>query len=112
MLRAGVVLVVAALLGNGCSRVDTGRRAGVGIVVASAASHYTTDTKRANTSGDVNEQRLRGDVAEALARRGDRADADTTLDAVATWALNEKVEGRTVDATQLRAAKRMTGEPD
>jgi uncharacterized protein YkwD len=105
MLRARFLWGVAGLLGSlgpGCSRTQAMREQSTTRPIPIAAAHYASAPGQKNASDDANERQLRSDVAEKLAEAGDHADSDEALDAAATWALNEGLEGRMIDASQAQ----------
>jgi hypothetical protein len=97
------------LFGGGCSRSGESQARSESISVPRAAIQYATDVQPLVAIGGPGAAQLQADVAATLAARGDQAAADGALGAVASWALEEVIEGRKVDAAAAEWAFRHFG---
>jgi hypothetical protein len=79
------------------------------IPVADEVSQYTTDARPDGAVGGNGVEQLQADVASALAKRGDSAEADGALSATASWALSEVNQGHPVDVISVEGACRHFG---
>ncbi len=73
------------------------------------ANEYSTSVQPKGADGGAGLIELEADVLAALAKRGDRAEADGALGAAASWALAEVNSGHTVDVTAAESAARHFG---
>ena len=93
----------------GCAAQAPGRFVAETIPVPDEVSRYTTEPQPDGAVGGHGVERLQADVASALAKRGDRAEADGALSAAASWALSEVNKGHALDLIALEAASRHFG---
>jgi len=108
MHRAGVLLLGLELLAGACSRLETKSRLEP-ISVPLGAMMYTTAVQPQGAIGGNGVFGIQADVVATLTARGDQAEADGALSAVASWALNEVAEGRAADAAAAKWALRRFG---
>jgi uncharacterized protein YkwD len=111
-LLAAAVLLVAALGGIGCSRHHddaNGRANAVPVALAEPAVSYDARLKPFGVIGGDAAERLSADVKATLVARGDQAEADGSLSAVASWALQESSDNRQVDSKTVEWAVRRFG---
>lgn len=78
------------------------------IEVPGSVAQYSTAPQPDGTLGGPSEK-LRADIAAALAERGEKAELDGALGATASWGLREAHEGRAVDLIGVEAASRHFG---
>lgn len=79
------------------------------IPVRERVAKYTSAPQPGGATGHQRARGLAAQVAEALAERGQRAEADGALASAACWALNRVHRSRQVDALSLDAASRRFG---
>jgi len=79
------------------------------IAVPDSVSQYTTEAQPEGAVGGRGVEQLQADVAAALAKRGDHAQADGALSAAASWALREANQSRSPSAMATEAAARRCG---
>ncbi|HWZ91348.1 MAG TPA: CAP domain-containing protein [Polyangiaceae bacterium] len=110
MFLRGLV-VLGALFGMGCTLQSAvpGRFPAESISVPDDVSQYSTAAQPDGAVGGGGVEQLQADVASALAKRGEHADADGALSAAASWALSEVNKGHPVDLIAIDLASRHFG---
>jgi len=104
-----VSLVLGLVFVAGCVPTKPGRFVGESIPVADEVGHYTTEAQPDGAVGGPGVERLQADVAGALAKRGDHAQADGALSATASWLLSEVNKGHAIDLGGIETASRHFG---
>jgi hypothetical protein len=79
------------------------------ISIPDDAEHYATDARPDGAVGGPGIERVQAEIASALGKRGELAEADGALSATASWALHEAHSGRPLDAVGTDAAARHFG---
>ncbi len=104
---------VSLLLGlafiAGCTPQVPGRFVAESIPVPDDVSLYTTEAPPDGAVGGPGVERLQVEVAGALVKRGDHAEADGALSATASWLLSEVNKGHTIDLMAIETASRHFG---
>lgn len=93
----------------GCTAQVPGRFVAESIPVPDDVAQYTTEAQPAGAVGGVGVEQLQADVAGALAKRGDHAQADGALSAAASWTLSEVNQGHAIDLIAVESASRHFG---
>lgn len=108
-LLGSVVLLLGVV---GCTAVPSaatpGRFPAESIAVPEKVAAYATQTRPDSMPGSGREK-LAADIADALAKRGEKAQLDGALSDTASWGLREVHEGRGVDLIGAEAASRHYG---
>ena len=79
------------------------------ISIPDDADHYASEARPDGAVGGPGIERVQADIASALRKRGEHAEADGALSAAASWALHEVHSGRPLDAVGSDAAARHFG---
>jgi uncharacterized protein YkwD len=109
-VRAQALLALLALgLGFGCGPRAAARFPGERIPIPEHATEYSTAARPDGVLGGAEAERLRADIAAALAQRGAAAEADGALGATASWILNEANQGHAIDLLGADSASRHFG---
>jgi uncharacterized protein YkwD len=111
-LRAWLGFVLALAWLTGCAALpgpaSPGRFPVESIELPAHVPTYTT-LAQPDTAAGTGGQKLRADIAAALAQRGAKAELDGALSSTASWGLREVHEGRGVDLIGAEAASRHFG---
>lgn len=105
----GFLAVAAAMLGAACGPPTPAKFPQESISVPDDVDHYTTEARPGGALGGPGIERIQAELAAALAKRGDRAEADGSLGATASWALREAHHSRPLDLVGSDAASRHFG---
>jgi uncharacterized protein YkwD len=110
MFLRGLV-VLGVLLGVGCASQSAlpSRFPAESIPVPDDVAQYSTAAQPEGAVGGGGVEQLQADVASALAKRGEHAQADGALSATASWALSEVNKGHSVDLIAVELAARHFG---
>ena len=109
-LRGFGLVLFALVFGGGCGgSALPGRFPAESIPVPDGVDHYATTVQPDGAIGGQGVEKLASEIAAALAKRGERAEADGALAATASFALREVNEGHTLDLAALDAASRRYG---
>ena len=110
--RAWLGLVLALAWLTGCTALQgpaaPGRFPAESIELPAHVPTYATRAQP-DTAAGTGGEKLRADIAAALAQRGAKAELDGALSSTASWGLREVHEGRGVDLIGAEAASRHFG---
>src|SRR6478735_3483254 len=79
------------------------------ISIPDDSDHYETEARPDGVVGGPGVERIRNEIASALAKRGDHAETDGSLSATASWALREAHRSRPINLLGSDAASRHFG---
>jgi uncharacterized protein YkwD len=108
----GLVLALALTCLGGCAALQGPAAPGrFPVESIELPAHVPTYATRAqpDTAPGTGAEKLRAEIAAALAKRGEKAELDGALSATASWGLREVHEGRGVDLIGAEAASRHFG---
>jgi len=105
----GFLVAAVAVFMAGCAPPQVASFPQESISVPDDLDHYATEARPDGAVGGPGVERVQAEIAAALAKRGERSEADGALSATASWALREAHRSRPLNLIAADAASRHFG---